>query len=252
MGDAMMGRAILAYVIVPVVLFAGYFVCLELWPAAIRALLHSEHGLIEQGTAVSFLVAAGIGARLTQRTRARGPRYAWICYLVFSSAGLFVALEEISYGQHLFHWESPRWFLKHNSKAETNLHNLFRSKPSNRLRAMATIGCPVFCIALPLAALARGQRYNRAHWEYYLLPRSELLTLSALTVVLTVFNKIPSIKGMASWSGHLGELKELCWGVTAACYAGILYARASGSQMDSSSLQPPPGGAIISSIRQAA
>lgn len=39
-------------------------------------------------------------------------------------AGLYVVLEEISWGQQLFNWQSPDFFLINNLQGETNVHNL--------------------------------------------------------------------------------------------------------------------------------
>ena len=40
-------------------------------------------------------------------------------------AWLIFALEEISWGQRIFDFESPQFFMTHNRQQETNLHNLF-------------------------------------------------------------------------------------------------------------------------------
>jgi len=38
---------------------------------------------------------------------------------------LFIALEEISWGQQIFKWESSQVFLEYNAQQETNIHNMF-------------------------------------------------------------------------------------------------------------------------------
>ncbi len=217
-------KSMTGYVILPALLFASYFACLHFSPPLAKQIFHTERGTIEMGTAFSFTVASCIAAWLFFKTRAVVAGRFRVLYCMFAIAGLFVALEELSYGQKLFHWNSPEWFAENNLKSETNLHNMFGSKPSNRLRAIATIGCPICCIVLPVIRRAR-QGYRPGEWAYYLLPRYELAAMTVLTILLTVFNKIPSIKGMATWTGHLGEFKELYWGIIAACYAGILSRR---------------------------
>jgi hypothetical protein len=224
-GRSMTRKSFLGYVVLPISTFGAYFACLQFAPHFAKNFLHTEHGAIEWGTATAFLIAACIAARLAWKTRGSAPGRYRIVYGLFAAAGIWVSLEEVSYGQKFFQWSSPGWFAKYNSKSETNLHNMFSNKPSNLLRALATIGCPVCCMVLPLAmrewqvALKPGSR------TFYLLPQTELITMAALTIVLSVFNKIPSIRGMATWSGHLGEFKEFYWGVAAACYAAIISAR---------------------------
>ena len=49
---------------------------------------------------------------------------------------IYYLLEEISWGQHIFGWESSNFFLKNNHQKETNLHNissLFNELPRNLL-----------------------------------------------------------------------------------------------------------------------
>jgi hypothetical protein len=52
-----------------------------------------------------------------------------ICFFVFSVCFFLFALEEISYGQHLFNWEAPKFFAN-NRQLETNLHNFYYLGPT--------------------------------------------------------------------------------------------------------------------------
>lgn len=223
-------KSVFGFVFLPTCAFGSYFACLKYFPVFTKRYLHTEHGAIEWGTAIVFLIAALLGGHLAWRTRTRVPTWCTVLYSLFALAGLFVTLEEVSYGQKFFNWDTPKWFTEHNSKSETNLHNMFDNKPSNLLRSIATIGCPVCCIVLPLWRRIQQFRRQPVAWTEYCVPGPELITLAFLTIALTVLNKIPSVKGMATWSGHLGELKELYWGVTAACYAAIILRRLSHSK----------------------
>ncbi len=53
----------------------------------------------------------------------RGHHFRWFFGLL-ALACLYVVLEEISWGQRIFGFESPELFEKHNIQGETNLHNL--------------------------------------------------------------------------------------------------------------------------------
>jgi hypothetical protein len=242
-------KSVAGYVVLPILAFGIYFACLRWFPHFTKVYLHTEHGAIEWGTALAFFGAACIAARLTWRTRKLAPASFRALYGLFAVAGLLVAFEEISYGQKVFKWNSPAWFAQHNFKSETNLHNMFGNKPSNFLRLVATIGCPLFCGALPLWLHLRGFTPRTNARLFYLLPQLELATISALTILLSIFNKIPSIRGMATWSGHLGELKELYWGVAAVGYAVIISRRLSS---DSSGMQGVEPGAMKATTRRAA
>jgi hypothetical protein len=216
--------AFVAYIGLPVASFVGYFTSLVWFPGFSRWFLHTEHGAIEWGTAIAFLVAAMIGCRLFWKTANIIPSQYRLFYALFTCAGLLVSLEETSYGQKLLGWSSPEWFDTHNSKHETNLHNMFDNKPSNALRTLATVGCPVCCIVLPLFFKSKGLGGTN-RWAHWLVPDGQLTVLAFLTLLLTAFNKVPQIRGMATWSGHLGELKEFYWGVIAVGYAVVLSQR---------------------------
>jgi hypothetical protein len=51
-----------------------------------------------------------------------------ICFFVFSACFMLFALEEISYGQHLFNWEATKFFAN-NIQNETNFHNFYILAP---------------------------------------------------------------------------------------------------------------------------
>lgn len=86
--------------------------------------LCQEDGPIETAGALCFLLGsfafllAFFWLIPTSQTRRR--RSFFILALV-----LFVCFgEEISWGQRLFRWKTPDWFLKHNAQKEISIHNL--------------------------------------------------------------------------------------------------------------------------------
>lgn len=217
-------KSFVGYVVVPTLATAGYLVCLWLFPNFTKDVLHSERGLVEMATALAFLAASCLGWRLLVKTRGVVPVWSSAFYCLFALAGLFVALEEVSYGQKLFHWNSPDWFADNNSKRETNLHNTFGNTPSNKMRLVATAGCPVICLILPLIARFRRGRYQLGHWTFYVLPRMELATLAAISLLLTALHRF-RLQGTPDIWEHMAEVRELCWGVAAVCFAAILTSR---------------------------
>jgi hypothetical protein len=217
-------KSFIGYVLVPILATAGYLVCQWLIPDFAKQVLHSERGLVELATAFGFLAASCLGWRLLARTRGTVPGWASVMYGLFATAGLFVALEEVSYGQKLLHFQSPSWFAEKNSKRETNLHNMLGNTPSNRMRQVATIGCPVICLIMPLVARYRRGRYQPAHWTFYLLPRMELATLAAITLLLSGLRRFRMLGAADIWE-HMSEVRELCWAAIAICYIIILSRR---------------------------
>jgi hypothetical protein len=66
-------------------------------------------------------VGAAVVARTLQRAGRRGPA---LVYLLFALGMVFVAGEEISWGQRIFGWGTPRDLDKINAQDETTVHNI--------------------------------------------------------------------------------------------------------------------------------
>lgn len=80
----------------------------------------SDIGPVEFGTVFCF--AAALVPILKMAGRATGPDR--IVYALMAAACLFIAGEELSWGQWLFHWETPAQLASVNLQQETNLHNM--------------------------------------------------------------------------------------------------------------------------------
>jgi hypothetical protein len=75
--------------------------------------------------------------------------------IIFALTCLFIAGEEMSWGQHFFYWSTPDYWAAINRQDETNLHNVspwFNQRP----RLVIEIGIFVGAIVLPLWQLAKG------------------------------------------------------------------------------------------------
>ncbi len=244
-------KAFFGFVVAPTLATACYLGCLWFSPDLAKRYLHSERGLVEMSTALAFLAASCLGCRLLVRTRCDVPVWAGAMYGLFALAAIFVALEEVSYGQKLLQWESPGWFAQNNSKRETNLHNMMGNTPSNRLRQIATIGCPVICLVMPLVARFRRGRYQPEHWTFYLLPRMELATLAAITMLLSGLRRFRLLGEADIWE-HLSEVRELVWGAVAICYVVILSRRLIGRSAAPTVTQPNHARPGATACREAA
>jgi len=83
-----------------------------------------EDGLIENGTALIFFVAAAwLILRLWKTRSGKGKWYVMTSLLIIMAA-LFVAGEEISWGQRVFNIDTPEYLAERNAQSELNLHNL--------------------------------------------------------------------------------------------------------------------------------
>jgi hypothetical protein len=216
----------LVLVVLPLLLAVVSLLAVGLDKNGVGRVLFSEQGPVELGTAALFALAGVVATGVAVRSRGAVPPAYRGFLACFAAAAFFVALEEISWGQHLFGWSSPTWFGTHNKQAELNLHNLAGSKPSNWLRTVAYVVFSGGLLVLPLVATTLPGAYRQGHWTYYLLPRLELATLIILSCIITVPNDLPkALVGNYRMGGELRELTELYQAWAAAAYAVILRRR---------------------------
>ncbi len=143
----------------------GSFLVLAERKSPLYTKLLQEDGWAEWATFTAFSIAAFFGIRAAREVSA--PRLARVSALLLGLFCLFVAGEEISWGQRLFGFRPPNFFLEQNYQQEANLHNLLKNILDTRFMVMA--------IALSFGVLApylsRVTRYPRElAAEFSLLP----------------------------------------------------------------------------------
>jgi hypothetical protein len=102
----------------------------------------------------------------------------------------YFALEEISYGQHMFGWSTAETWKQLNDQDETNLHNvtaLFDQVP----RALLSLGILIGGVILPLYRHFRGIKLDESSRFYWQWPTLDCVTIGLMVIlirpVLTVF-----------------------------------------------------------------
>ena len=113
-----------------VVLFAtllGLLALAERAPARFEHVMR-EDGWAEWATFCAFALAAGLALHAFRRARAaaHGHRLDQLALLGLALFCVFVAGEEISWGQRLLGFRPPALFLANNHQQESNLHNLLK------------------------------------------------------------------------------------------------------------------------------
>lgn len=83
-----------------------------------------EDGAIENATAAFLLMGSILMIRRLFVIKNRAGLWFIVTTAVVALAFLFVAGEEISWGQRIFNVESSEFFSEYNAQGETNLHNL--------------------------------------------------------------------------------------------------------------------------------
>ncbi|SFV65086.1 hypothetical protein MNB_SV-12-1638 [hydrothermal vent metagenome] len=83
-----------------------------------------ENGFFETISVLLLFAIFLYGVLCSIRSRDRFSRLTLFFILSFSLLAFLGAMEEISWGQQIFHFKSSEYFLEHNLQHETNLHNL--------------------------------------------------------------------------------------------------------------------------------
>jgi hypothetical protein len=143
---------------------AVLLVLAELAPRQFQRLMQ-EDGWAEWATFAAFAAAGTLGLRRARATT----QLERLLLLGVSLFCLFVAGEEISWGQRLFGYRPPQFFLERNFQQEANLHNLLKNVLDTRFMVMIiALGYGVAAPFLSfLALLPRALAPARALLPYF-------------------------------------------------------------------------------------
>lgn len=117
---------------------------------------------------------------------------------------LYVAGEEVSWGQHIWDWITPEFWMPYNDQQETNLHNTsswFDQKP----RLILILGIVIGTLIIPVL-----KKYNLVRFPDnldMLLPSKKLSVIALLVVVPQIFEKIFESMGMPIFA-RFSEVQE--------------------------------------------
>jgi hypothetical protein len=194
-------------------------------PTARQLVLGEQHA-VEVITALSLLAAGFIGLRAGCLLRGRKNLHC-VALGLFGLLMLLVAMEEIAWGQHILHFETPAAFAA-NRQGELTLHNMpGMHGHTEYLRA-----------AFGLAGLM-GLAMRRHRWLRDIAPSPGLLpwfltiTLLAVPDLLLDFDGGAQIAEQLHWKlnrtvQQLSEVVEMLIGLTALGYVWLLKRRLRG------------------------
>ena len=173
--------------------------------ATINPLIWNENGLVESTQHFFLLVSLFF---ITKFIFFHKKNLIILSISIIYLLGLsYYFFEEISWGQHLFKWETPDFFLKYNHQRETNFHNI--SNFFNELpRSLLLIWC---CFSFILARYLDNIK-SLKEIKNFIYPDQNLRKISYLILFFVVpdlfvdkFNLHP---GYPIISGELEWLKE--------------------------------------------
>ncbi|WP_439882112.1 hypothetical protein ACSX1A_02900 [Pontibacter sp. MBLB2868] len=96
------------------------------------------------------LIAAGVIALKTAITIKKAYGYTHWFFILFFLFSILAGLEEISWGQRIFGWESSGFFARYNDQHETNIHNTVQGVFKVKTKHIALLVVSVYGLLLPL------------------------------------------------------------------------------------------------------
>jgi hypothetical protein len=164
----------------------------------------AEDGFVENLTLVPLLAAAVVSviywSRLARHHSHLFSLIMWgIC--LFS---IFVAGEEISWGQRIFGVESSEFFQRHNAQQETNLHNLVVGGTKiNRVifSQLLTAAMALYLLVIPYLYTKKAKWNSFIDWAGIPIPRS-YQTIACLALFAAI-SLIPSGKNAEILEGAI-------------------------------------------------
>lgn len=175
--------------------------------------LYSEDNLFEDLTVavlfgtITLLVGIIVKRRKFSKT---APEIALQLFWALIAVGLFFwAMEEISWGQRIFNWQTPEFFNRFNFQHETNVHNFAKDGWSHLYWLFAPILILPTALNLVLQFTKRGSAFFAL-----LLPPPSLLAYTALLSSAVLFiNQGELIEEMLTVFSLLYSIR-LFWGVS--------------------------------------
>ena len=182
--------------------------------------LKGEAGMVEIATFLFLVIGIGFcvsSLTTTRRLEMSAFLKGWLLLLIMGAT--YFALEEISYGQHMFGWGTADSWKELNDQDETNLHNvhsLFDQVP----RALLTLGILVGGVVLPLYRHFRGIRLDESNRLYWQWPTLDCVTIGLMVIFIRPFQTVVDVDVVST-----GEIKEMFFALFILLYCASLHSR---------------------------
>jgi hypothetical protein len=177
-------------------------------------LFKGESGLIELATPLLLVpaIVSGVLILLNKEKDVAKHFDAWIIFVTL--ACIYFAGEEISWGQHLLGWETPKWIEEINKQDETNLHNMsgwFNQKPRLLLEILVLVGG----IYMPLKRKLLCIHLPHNNWQYWLYPSKVCFPAAVLAILSRMPDRLDILFG-SNWmmfGVRYSEVQELYFAI---------------------------------------
>ncbi|MEM9468742.1 MAG: hypothetical protein AAF988_01115 [Pseudomonadota bacterium] len=173
-----------------------------------RAWLVAENGPYEILQAVILIMALVIAIYTLFKTSAK---HKWlIAWVGFASlCCLYVAGEEISWGQHILKWDTPEYWQALNDQGETNFHNT-TSYLDQKPRLLLVIGVYIGGLILPLMIFYKSKILEKPFFKRFevLYPTTQFFLLALICLFIKVTDKVSDFSSFNIFARN-AEIEEL-------------------------------------------
>jgi len=149
--------------------------------------LAEGYGILEFAHFVIPLLGLLIAARLLFLPFVRGRPAVLAVTAIGAASCLYISGEEMSWGQHIFHWSTPDYWAMVNRQEETNLHNtyaIFEKTPRSILEVGIFIGGLLVPLAAPFMPWLRAFRMS------LFLPAAALVPTALGAIIFKLIDRL--------------------------------------------------------------
>lgn len=171
-------------------------------PEATRTALYEEDSIIELSQALVAFIAAGFGIACLKYCKGDKFLLGWV--LLGTLASLYIGLEEISYGQQIFHWDTPENWKTVNRQWETNFHNT-SSWLNEKPKLLLWLGVLAGGILIPLLRLKKPSLLPEKFKAIY---PDDVLFWTAVMSIFAYVSKFLQKEGFITLYGRTTEIHE--------------------------------------------
>ncbi|MDY7394566.1 hypothetical protein UMM65_04890 [Aureibaculum sp. 2210JD6-5] len=171
-----------------------------------------ENNLIEMLTFIFLFIASIIGFRFLFIYFKNIKTYLWVILLIFIIGLLFIAMEEIAWGQQIFNFETPNNFKKLNAQQELTLHNL------NGLQGKSEYFRLIFGVGGLLGFLVFKNNNNLSLLTLPKILYSYLIVITIVTLIDLYADFFPINKNYDIGLQRLSEYIEFLIGIVSLVY----------------------------------
>lgn len=213
----------------PLVVVALIFSVYAIDRAFYYSYVETESGVIENATALIVLIPIIFGIAALRRAEHLPRRWLAVWMGIVCLGCLYIALEEVSWGQQWFAWQTPDSLRSLNDQAETNLHNMsswFDQKP----RTLLELGILVGGLILPVVWLFKRPCWigDAQDWRWWFLPTNACFTAALMTILVRLperLAKMLELELVRYVNIRFSELQELCIAMFLIIYVASIYLR---------------------------